>query len=182
MNYRAGAKDGRPSPRDEWRTPIELFRALDREFHFALDAACTSENQLAPNGLCLNQKADAMLYPWTPGPVWVNPPYSNITPWLERAKLFGAKATVVMLIPADPSTAWWRNHVIRDASEVRFILGRIRFRKPDGTDHRTKRGGGGNTVPSAIVVYRPTGGPPMHTYVERDGQPISPLAPRRAVA
>lgn len=48
MNYRAGGTEGRPTRKDDWRTPPELYERIDREFHFTLDAACETHNQLAP--------------------------------------------------------------------------------------------------------------------------------------
>lgn len=172
MSYRRGAYTGRPKPRDCWRTPPEFYAALDREFGFGLDAACTSADCVAPRGLCVDQGTDAMLTSWLPGPVWLNPPYSHLEPWLGRARLFGARTTVAALVPADPSTGWWRNHVMAHASEVRFVIGRLRFLDRAGEKHETKKGGGGITVPSAVVVYEPAGGPPRYSYMERTGRKV----------
>ena len=36
------------SEKMDWETPKELYDELDREFGFIYDAACTSENCLAP--------------------------------------------------------------------------------------------------------------------------------------
>jgi hypothetical protein len=82
-----------------------------------------------------------------PGPIWMNPPYSNLKPWLSRAREAGLRIPVVCLIPADTST-------------------RVRFHTPDGAGiHKTKGGGGSTIGPSAIVVYSPAGGPPRYTYI-----------------
>lgn len=130
-NWRSGDSVGRPRPSDEWLTPPAFYRALDREFRFALDAACTTENCLAPRGLCVDRGEDALAHPWpTDGPVWCNPPYSKIAPWLGRGREAAAVAPVVFLLPVD----------------------------------KTTRSGGG-TQPSAVVVYRPSGGPPRYTYM-----------------
>jgi phage N-6-adenine-methyltransferase len=152
VNYRAGGtEEGRPHPKDDWRTPPALFRHLDAEFGFTLDAACSAENRLCPVGLT---PPDGLLAPWpTSGAVWLNPPYSAVEPWLERARRH--PRPVVCLVPADTSTRWWERHVARAAAEVRFVAGRIRFLTPDGAGHYTKRGGGGLTTPSAVVIYRP---------------------------
>jgi len=168
LAYRAGGKEGRPKPKDDWRTPPDLYAELDREFHFALDAACETGNQLAPAGFCADKGADGLLMPWdcAGGAVWCNPPYSKIRPWLEQALRAGRTVPVVMLIPADTSTRWWLECVAYDAHEVRFFIGRVRFRHVDGSMRMTKRSSGGMTTPSAIVIFHPAGGPPKYSYME----------------
>lgn len=166
-NYRRGGREGRPARKDDWRTPPELYNRLCAEFHFALDAACESHNQLAPTGIRADLGEDALLQDWRSagGPVWCNPPYSRIRPWLEQAIRCASVHPVVLLVPADTSTRWWLECVAHTASEVRFLVGRVKFLLPDGSRHDTKRCGGGLTTPSAIVVYRPAGGPPRYSYV-----------------
>lgn len=36
---------------DHWHTPPGLYRLLDEEFNFGLDASCSTENCLAPSGI-----------------------------------------------------------------------------------------------------------------------------------
>lgn len=154
---------------DVWRTPPPLWFPLNEEFHFALDAACETHNQLAPHGLCADRGDDALLMPWHVygGAVWCNPPYSRIRPWLEQGIRAGRIVPVVMLIPADTSTRWWFECVAHLASEVRFLVGRVRFRAADGAPHQRKGGGGsGLSTPSVLVIYRPSGGPPRYSYTE----------------
>jgi len=167
-NYRSGGREGRPARKDDWRTPPELYARLDAEFHFVLDAACESHNQLSPAGIRADQGEDGLLVSWAAigSPVWCNPPYSNGRPWLEQAlRARNTGSTVVLLITADTSTRWWLECVAHEASEVRFLTGRVKFLLPDGTRHDTKRCGGGLTTPSAVVVYRPSGGPPVYSYI-----------------
>lgn len=166
-NYRSGGREGRPAPKDDWRTPPDLYARLDSEFRFALDAACEAHNQLAPNGLRADEGMDGLLLPWHTygGAVWCNPPYSNVRPWLERALVASRLVPVVLAITADTSTRWWLECVAHEASEIRFLTGRVKFLLPDGARHETKCGGGGLTTPSAIVVYRPSGGPPRYSYI-----------------
>jgi phage N-6-adenine-methyltransferase len=159
-NFRAGGIEGRPKATDLWRTPPDFFQQLNAEFCFALDAACTSENCLAPAGLFHDKGINALTEDWAllggGEPIWLNPPYSNVAPWLKKAS--ETHAVVVCLVTCDPSTKWWRDYVATRAAEIRFVIGRIKFRKPDGEKHETKRQGGGTTTPSAIVIYRPRHG------------------------
>ena len=173
-DYRAGGAEGRPTPKDKWRTPPEFFQAMDTRFRFDLDAACDSDNQLAPRGLCRDLGHDALIEPWDARAVWCNPPYSRVEPWVAKAatevRLRGCIA--VLLIPADPSTGWWSRWVAARATRVEFVSQRIRFLDPSGDDWRTKRGGGGQTTPSAVVIYTPAGGPPSYGYVNRRGERV----------
>lgn len=166
--WRSGGTEGRPAPKDDWRTPPELYARLDREFGFRWDAACTVHNCLAPRGSYLGPWwGDALSSPWpTDGPIWLNPPYSNVKPWLSRAREAGLHVPVVCLLPADTSTRWWWDFVACSAYEVRFLRGRVRIHVADGAGiHKTKGGGGSTIGPSAIVVYSPGGGPPRYSYI-----------------
>lgn len=169
LTWRSGGKEGRPRPKDDWRTPPDLYGRLDREFGFAWDAACTYKNCLAPTGSYAGPwGGDAFRAPWPIdlGPIWNNPPYSNVRPWLVRAREAGLRVPVVCLLPADTSTRWWWDLVATSASEVRFLRGRVRFYTPDGAGIHKTRGGGGSTIgPSAIVIYSPAGGPPTYRYM-----------------
>lgn len=154
---------------DEWRTPLEFYQGLNRRFRFQLDAACTTANCLAPRGLHADVGFDALMEPWRPGPVWVNPPYSNVRPWLERGVLYN-EHTVVVLVPADTSVRWWHDIVARYASEVLFVVGRLRFLSPAGEVVTTTNGGGGKTTPSAVVVFAPGRTATAYGYVDRHGR------------
>ena len=173
-NYRAGGTEGRPTPKDRWRTPPDLYRSMDARFRFELDAACDSDNQLAPSGLCRDLGHDALAEPWQASSVWCNPPYSKVEPWTQKAvtesRLRGC--LVAMLIPADVSVGWWGRWVAPHATRVEFVSQRLRFLTPEGGEHRTKRSGGGLTTPSAIVIYTAAGGPPSYGYVNRQGERV----------
>lgn len=119
------------SASDEWATPAETFAALDAEFQFA-DDACP-----------LGGDSNGLMREWR-SPCFVNPPYSDIGSWMEKAVLeWQAGKTVVLLVPSRTCTRWWHEHAMR-ASEIRFIRGRLKF--------------GGAKInapfPSCVVVFR----------------------------
>lgn len=167
VNWRAGGTEGRPTPKDSWRTPPELYARLDAEFHFGLDAACTRENCLAPAGL-YDGECDALAVPWTGfGAVWLNPPYSNVRPWLKKAAETARRGVIVAcLVTSDTGCRWWQEYVATEAREVRFLVGRMRFLRPDGTSNASKSSRGEVARASALVVYTLAGGPPRYTYME----------------
>lgn len=119
------------SASDEWATPEDTYQALYKEFGFADDACPLGGNT---NGLMREWKS----------PCFVNPPYSDIYPWMEKAVLESrAGKTVVLLVPSRTDTRWWHKHVLAEAHEIRFIKGRLKF-------------GGAKTgapFPSCVVVF-----------------------------
>ena len=143
----------------EWRTPEGLFKALDEEFHFTLDAAASDENHLCEQYYTV--KDDALIQPW-PGNVWVNPPYGKeVIKWVMKAFTevggimpLGSSANanvVVMLLPARTDTKWCQlilqhqhHGMPRVVSDVRFLPGRLKFK------------GAKNSAPfpSMIVVFK----------------------------
>lgn len=148
---------GEPKASDLWRTPPDLFAALDREFEFGLDLAASAENALVrlylgPGGLA----DDALTTSWAAhnvGPGFLNSPYSAalIAQFIEKAALESDRGfTTVALTPFDPSTRWWQ--WTRRATEIRAIPHRVGYLKADGT---TKAGA---MFPSCVVVFRPQPG------------------------
>ena len=93
--------------RDLWRTPPALFAALDAEFCFRLDAAAAPHNTLCRKFITVEQ--NTLETPWSdlltiPGYCWLNPPYSDITPFVKKAAAESINQIgTVMLVPADTS-------------------------------------------------------------------------------
>lgn len=116
---------------DEWATPAETYDALNAEFAFA-DDACP-----------LGGERNGLMREWS-SPCFVNPPYSNIRAWMDKAMLeWRAGKTVVLLVPSRTDTGWWHDCAMK-ATEIRFIRGRLRF-------------GGAKTgapFPSCVVIFR----------------------------
>lgn len=154
--------------RDLWRTPPALFASLDAEFCFQLDAAAAPHNALCRKFITAEQ--NTLETPWSdylsiPGYVWLNPPYSDITPFVKKAAAESANQIgTVMLVPADTSVGWFRE-AIQTASEVRFITaGRLAFINPV-----TGKPTSGNNKGSLLIIWKPY--PRTHcefTTVERD--------------
>lgn len=120
------------STHDHWKTPQIVFDNLDKEFHFN-DDPCPL---YGIGGLSRNWNTN----------VFVNPPYSNIRPFLEKSiiELKSNSNVIVFLIPSRTDTKWWHEIVLPYATEIRFIKGRLKF---------------GNAInsapfPSVIVVFK----------------------------
>ena len=122
---------------DNWKTPEGVYRALDSEFHFDDDPCPLVGAKLLKDGLSR---------PWGKS-VFMNPPYSNPTPWVKRAFEESTRgSTVVGLLRCDTSAAWFHDWVWNKA-ELRFVRGRLTFFK----------GSVGHSAPfaSVIAVWRP---------------------------
>jgi len=120
------------SATDDWATPADTYAALDKEFSF-VDDPCPLAG--AGNGL---------LREWR-SPCFVNPPYSDIGPLMEKAYLeASAGKTVVLLVPSRTDTRWWHDYAMR-AKEIRFIKGRLKFGNATS----------GAPFPSCVVVFAP---------------------------
>jgi len=130
------------SDKDNWETPQDLFEALNREFHFTLDAAADNNNAKCP--CYFNKGADGLKQEWS-GVVWLNPPYGKeIVDWIVKAiqeTLNGV--TTVMLLPARTSNDWFHRYIYA-RYEIRFLRGRLKFVGAENVA----------PFPSMIVVFK----------------------------
>lgn len=118
------------SQSDRWNTPHSLYQALNAEFNFDYDP-CPPKPDF--DGLVIEWKTTN----------FVNPPYSQISKWIEKGYTEHLKGkTVVFLIPSRTDTKWWHEYCMK-AKEIRFIKGRLKF------------GGSKNSAPfpSCIVIF-----------------------------
>ena len=75
----------------------------------------------SPPGVCFQ---DGLEFDWrTPGPVWLNPPYSRLPyePWVR--KWLGVTEGVC-LVPVRTASAWWQDDVV-DADVVTCLRKRV---------------------------------------------------------
>jgi len=120
------------SATDNWSTPKDVYETLDKEFHFDFDPCPL--NDIDKLGLEIS---------WGKSN-FVNPPYSNISAWSKKCyEVSRSGSTVVMLIPSRTDTRYWHDYIMQ-ATEIRFIKGRLRF------------GDAKNSAPfpSCIVVFK----------------------------
>lgn len=130
------------------RTPPGLFRILDAEFGFTLDAAATPANAKCARYFTVDD--DALGQEWGAARVWLNPPFgAGLHEWMRKAwESSRAGALVVCLVPSATDSSWWHDWVLR-AAEVRFIRGRVSFLRESGAR------GSNAFFPVSIVVFRP---------------------------
>ena len=127
------------SKSDKWQTPKDFYDKLNDEFHFNFDP-CPIDWETTD--------LDGLLMEWDTV-TFVNPPYSKVAKWIEKAHQEWKKGkTVVMLINAVTDTIAFHKYIYGQA-ELRFVKGRIRFIKPDSTDKPAP-----SPKPSMVVIFK----------------------------
>jgi hypothetical protein len=107
---------------DDYYTPAWVFERL--ALKFALDVSAPPGGiPWIPADRYFTMTDDGLAQPWA-GRVWMNPPYSNITPWVER---FLDHGDGVALLPMAKS--WWINRVMERADGIAI--------SDKGSDHLT---------------------------------------------
>ncbi len=127
--------------KDEWATPQTLYDALDAEFHFTLDVCATAENAKAERFFTLED--DALTEEWT-GACWMNPPYSRMTEFMDKAaRSARGGAIVCCLVPSRTDVDWWWQYARQ--GEIRLLRGRLSFVDNEGNT-------GPAPFPSAVII------------------------------
>lgn len=127
----------------DWETPAGLFEELNAEFGFNLDVCAITENAKCER--YFTPRVNGLAQCWR-GVCFMNPPYGReIGRWVAKAyEEAAAGATVVCLLPARTDTRWFHDYCVK--GEVRFIKGRVKFRRNGKT--------GPAPFPSMVVVFR----------------------------
>lgn len=105
-------------------TPKKFYNELNSEFHFTFDPCKLGQHELIEKN---PDKYDGLKIEW--GDVnYVNPPYSEIKKWIEKAiqELKKGKKSV-FLVTCRTSTKYWFDLIVPHASEIRFIEKGIQF-------------------------------------------------------
>ena len=112
--------------RGDWETPWDLFRELDREFRFSLDAAASQQNRKCRR--YLTEEEDSLTADMIDETIWLNPPYgAGLKNWVAACAAWSLSGnTVVALLPAATDTEWFEV-AFAWADEVRFLRGRVQF-------------------------------------------------------
>jgi phage N-6-adenine-methyltransferase len=154
--------------KDNWNTPEHAIRdaSILIGMPFTLDAcACDHVTAKAPE--FISPDLDALKVSWVPkqpGAVWCNPPFSRKAEFLNHARQQSNwhKLTIVMMIPYEPCTKWWREHVSGKASIVYVPDGRYNY-----CDPVTKREITGVNFASCFVVFTPLTMPTQYVEFSR---------------
>ncbi len=121
------------------QTPPEFVEAVERRFgRLDFDLACDENNMQADDGFqfpkknaleedwILSGNVDWLTPDWN---FWLNPPYSQIGPWVKRASeasFLLRRGKIFVLVPASVGSNWFRDHV-HDKAMVLFLETRLKF-------------------------------------------------------
>ena len=109
----------------EWETPADLFKELDKKYHFTLDPCSTDQN--AKCNKHYTKRDNGLKKSWQGETVFCNPPYGrDIKDWVKKCYEESRHAKIVMLIPARTDTRWFHEYIYQKA-EIIFLKGRIKF-------------------------------------------------------
>lgn len=133
-----------PMPRQQpgrskqnYQTPSEFIAAVQRRWqltHFLVDLAANAENTQATD--YFTEEDDSLSKDWKtlgrmchPGTaLWLNPPFSRIEPWVEKALKECSGQRLLMLLPAAVGANWFRDYVwTANGPLVIALNGRLKF-------------------------------------------------------
>ena len=113
---------------DEWETPPDLFGWLQLSFDFTLDPCCRKETAKCEKYYTVED--NGIFQSWENERVFMNPPYSEIPTWVNKAVLEVEKNNcplVVGLLPAWTDRLWFHEYIYPDRAEIKFLQGRVKF-------------------------------------------------------
>mgnify|MGYP001581378225 CR=1 FL=1 len=115
--------------KQDYRTPKAFLVAVKNKLKiekFVVDLAADEFNTVEPRFYSAEDNALVQSWDWWSSGewAWLNPPYANIRPWVEKAYL--ARGHIAMLVPASVGANWWKEWVHRRA-KVLFLNGRLAF-------------------------------------------------------
>ena len=127
---------------DEWYTPKFIIDSLGE---FDLDPCAPSVPIFKTAEVMYNEFDDGLAQKWK-GRVWLNPPYSRplISKFMRRMAEHN-RGTALIFSRTD--TELFQTEVFDKASAVKFLKGRIKFLRPDGTEAGTPGCG------SVLIAY-----------------------------
>lgn len=133
------SKQARPAleelDNDEWYTPAYILEPARTALgSIDLDpASCATANEIVRAMTFYDKSIDGLLLPWR-GNIWLNPPYSDPLPWIE--KLFaeyesGRLTTAIVLTNTANSPKWARLLWGNVQASACMLSSRIKFWRPD---------------------------------------------------
>ena len=165
--------NGSRTPKEErnyWQTPGHIFEIASQLFgQFTVDLAANEDNAVCD--LWLGEEADSLTVPWANylgryRKGWLNPPFSKITPWMEKAIEESKQGfQTVMLIPTPNGDG--RDLLFGEAADIVFFDKRVQYIRPNGEISKQNPRG------SCLVNYSrnpvlPHRGPRIHFHhIER---------------
>lgn len=126
---------------DVWLTPPEILQPLG---DFDLDPCASKQRPWPIADTHYTIEDDGLSSEWF-GRVFLNPPYSRVSEFMERMSDHGNGITLVF---ARTDTQYFHRFIFPVADSILFIEGRLTFYKPSGVKGKSNGG-----APSCLVAY-----------------------------
>ena len=137
---------------DTWGTPQDVFNEIVSDFFmekYPFDP-CPNHKRLLDGAITHLEEAkyDGLLEPWDDYNVFVNPPFSDIAPWVEKAdKKRDPDQKVILLLPVRSDQPWFFN--CSQEAELIFIRGRVNYVDINSTKKSRA------SFPSMLMIFGP---------------------------
>lgn len=117
---------------DLYETPLDEFKKIEKLFgKFDLDVCAQKTTAKCKKYFSLERKQNAFHKNWSKygKRAFMNPPYSNVRPWLEKAiKETKRGIVVVALLPSSVDAIWYHELIRLNPKCIHHLLpGRIKF-------------------------------------------------------
>lgn len=151
-----------PKEKDYWQTPQYIFDWMNSIFDFDVDLAANIGNAKCPK--FISKTTNSLIVDWHKvwRTGWLNPPYSDIRPWVRKAAEESSKGFTTVLLLETPNGQEIYRNIFYKASEIIFINGRLAYIDVNGNPKS------GNTRGSCIVIFTPLGGKLRLSHIDRD--------------
>jgi phage N-6-adenine-methyltransferase len=114
---------------DSWNTSKEFVELVHSVVgQFCLDPATNPTSHVRANNVYY-EKDNGLAQDWVGEKVWLNPPYSQLALWVQKAHdehVKGNAKTIVALLPARTNTSYFHD-LIAGKAHVIFIKKRLKF-------------------------------------------------------
>lgn len=142
---------------DSWSTPFPLWEEILKRYYPANSIVfdpCPNRDRILPGTFVTPLPSDGLAFPWEDR-FFVNPPWSDITPWAHKALLSGQVG--IFLIPTRTDQRWFQE--VGPCVKLVHLGGRVNYINPaTGTtqviDKLTgKLKPGAISCPSSLLIF-----------------------------
>lgn len=129
--------------KDTWQTPPKLIDIIESHVNIDLDPCAGKDTMIGDENIRLPRNGKA--YEWS-GTVFVNPPFSNKSDWLQKAVeeyQSGNTDLIIFLTPDSTDVkSWYHKYIVEHAEYTWFSYGRIDYIDPTKDEEENEKTSG----------------------------------------